>query len=285
MSDGQNPPPQDPPPEGSGDQSPPPPPAGGGSPYGAPPPGGPPPPPPGGGYAAAPPPPPGSSDPNARPYSAPDSIGYGWTKFFANPTPLLLGTLIVVAVSVVVGVVASLFASALLGGPLQRGLVEEFLYNLVVSLLVGIVGQILYAGLIKGSLAQVDGRPIPLGQMWSGLNYADIAVAGILVSVLTSIGTALCVLPGLVVGYLAMFTMYFVVDRGMAPVEAIKASFSFVSSNVGDTLVYYILVILVVIAGAILCGVGLLAALPIALLAGGYTFRRLHQQPVSPAKA
>ncbi|WP_030483660.1 hypothetical protein [Nocardioides aequoreus] len=285
MTDGQNPPPQDPPPEGTGGGQPPPPES---SPYGAAAPGGPPPPPPPppeGGYAAAPPPPPGSTDPNARPYSAPDSIGYGWSSFFANPTPLLLGALIVVAVSLVVGIVASLFASALFGGPLERGLVEGFLYNLVVSLLVGIVGQILYAGLIKGSLAQVDGRPISVGQMWSGLKYADIAVAGILVSVMTSIGTALCVLPGLVVGYLAMFTLYFVVDQGMAPVEAIKASFSFVTSNLGDTLVYYVLVILVVIAGAILCGVGLLAALPIALLAGGYTFRRLHQQPVAPAKA
>lgn len=260
MSDGQSTPPPDPR-EPAGE-----------SPYGA---SAPPPP---------PPPPAGPQDPNARPYSPPDSIGYGWNSFIANPVPLLLGVLIVGVAALVIGIVASLFATALFGGPVERGWISDFFYNLTVSLFTSIVAQVLYGGLIKGALAQVDGRPIGVGEMWSGLKYADIAVAGILVSVMTSIGTALCVLPGLVVGYLAMFTLYFVVDRGMAPVEAIAASFRFVSSHVADTLVFYILVILVVIAGALLCGVGLLAAAPIALLASAYTFRRLHDQPVAPAK-
>ena len=39
----------------------------------------------------------------------------------------------------------------------------------------------------------------------------------------------------------------------MEPVEAIKASYSFVTGNLGPTVLYYLLGLLVVIAGAILC--------------------------------
>ena len=45
------------------------------------------------------------------------------------------------------------------------------------------------------------------------------------------------------------------------------------------------LAVLVVIAGAILCGVGLLVAIPIAVIGTAYTYRRLHGQQVAPVSA
>ena len=107
--------------------------------------------------------------------------------------------------------------------------------------------------------------------------------ASLLVAVASAVGVLFCYIGSIVVGFLTMFTMFFVVDRGMAPVDAIKASFQLTTSRLGDTVVFYILAVLVVIAGAILCGVGLLAAVPVALLGAAYTFRVLHNQPVSPA--
>jgi uncharacterized membrane protein len=163
------------------------------------------------------------------------------------------------------------------------GFFARILVSMVISLIVGLVAQLILAGLVKGALDTVDGKPVSVGSMSDGWDKGAVLVAAIIVSVATAIGTLLCYLPGLVVGFVTSYTMFFVVDRGMPPVDAVKASISFVMANLSNTLVYYLLGVLVIIAGAILCGVGLLAAIPIVLLGAAYTFRRLHDQPVVPA--
>ena len=163
------------------------------------------------------------------------------------------------------------------------GFFASILVSMVVSLFVGLLAQILVAALIKGALDTVDGKAVSLGGMFEGWDKGAVLVAAIIVSVATAIGTLLCYLPGLVVGFLASYTMFFIVDRQMAPVEAIKASVSFVTGNLGATLLYYVLGALVVIAGAIVCGVGLLVALPVVVIGAAYTFRTLHGEQVSPA--
>ncbi len=292
MSDGTPPPP---PPEnpygGSGQTPPPPPPPPGGQPPAYPPPGDP------GGYGG-PPPPPGAPVGGPGAYSAPDAISYGWSKFKANPGPLVLMALILMAVVVTVSIVTNLIAASIFvsdpstaidpdtgqvtlsGG---SGFFASILVSMAVSLVVGLLAQILIAALIKGALDTVDGKAVSLGAMFEGWDKGAVLVAAIIVSVATAIGTLLCYLPGLVVGFLLSYTMFFVVDKQMAPVDAIKASVSFVTGNLGATLLYYVLGVLVVIAGAIVCGVGLLVAVPIVVVGAAYTFRKLQGEQVSPA--
>jgi uncharacterized membrane protein len=303
MSEGTPPPPPPENPYGAGAGQPPPPPPGqpptgpGGYGGSAPPP--PPPTGPGGDGAPAPPPPPppgtGFGDPNA--YSPTDAVAYGWNKFKANPGPLLVGTLILLVIAGTISFVSNLIATGIFvsdptttvnddgtidfnGG---SGFFASILVSMVISLIVGLIAQIIVAGLVKGALDTVDGKPVSLGAMFEGWDKGSVLIAALIVSVATAIGTLLCYLPGLVVGFLTSYTMFFVVDRNMAPMDAVKASVSFVTGNLGQTLVYYLLAFLVVIAGAILCGVGLLAAIPIAIIGAAYTFRRLHGQQVSPA--
>lgn len=257
-----------------------------------------PPPPPGqGGGYPPPPPPPGTGVGGPGPYSPTDAVAYGWNKFKANPAPLLLGTLILLVVSGLISYVTNLIALGIFvdessttinsDGTIEidggSGLFARLLVSMVVSLIVGLISQIIIAGLIKGALDTTDGKPVSVGGMFEGWDKGKVLVAAIIVSVATAIGTLLCYLPGLVIGFLTSYTLFFVVDRNMEPVEAIKASFSFVTANLGHTIVYYLLGILVVIAGAILCGVGLLAAVPIAVVGAAYTFRRLQGQEVTPA--
>jgi uncharacterized membrane protein len=230
-------------------------------------------------------------------YSPTDAVAYGWNKFKANPAPLLLGTLILLVVSGVISFVTNLIAAGIFvddattrinsDGTIEfdggSGFFARLMVSMVVSLVVGLVSQLIVAGLIKGALDTADGKPVSVGGMFEGWDKGKVLIAAILVSVATAIGTLLCYLPGLVIGFLTSYTIFFVVDRNMEPVEAIKASFSFVTANLGPTILYYLLGILVVIAGAILCGVGLLAAVPIAVLGAAYTFRRLQGQQVTPA--
>jgi uncharacterized membrane protein len=54
-----------------------------------------------------------------------------------------------------------------------------------------------------------------------------------------------------------------------------KTSWKLVSSNVGQLLLLFILVILINIGGALLCGIGLLFTYPLTAIAIAYAWRRV----------
>jgi uncharacterized membrane protein len=66
----------------------------------------------------------------------------------------------------------------------------------------------------------------------------------------------------------------------MDPVEAIKTSISWVKDNFAQVFVILLVCAIVYVAGAILCGVGLLFTAPIALVAITYSYRALTNEPV-----
>jgi len=296
MSDPNEPPP----PGGSSDApTPPPPPPSGGS-YGQPPP----PPPPdqyggaagaaggaghygdsggyggggGGGYGGAPP-----ENPYGRPtpggYSATDAWSFGWRHFTARPAALLVPVLVVGIVVLVISFVvrliivggmtdsssnmgAVLFAAALAGG------------------ITSLITQVLAAGLYKGGADVADGRDVQLGGLFEGWDKVQVIVAAVIIGVLTLVGTLLCYLPALIVGYFTQFTLLFIVDKNMTATDALRASFQLCMNNLGPTILWYLLALVTIIAGAVLCLVGLLVAIPVVLVGLAFTYRRLQNEPV-----
>ncbi|MFZ0834701.1 MAG: hypothetical protein WAM92_16830, partial [Mycobacterium sp.] len=97
-----------------------------------------------------------------------------------------------------------------------------------------------------------------------------------------SIGNALCWLPGLIASFFLMFTIVALLDRNLAPVDAIKNSFETVKNNLGNALLAWLIIGVVMAVGAFLCGVGLLVAVPVASLFLVYTYRRLSGGQVAP---
>ena len=245
------------------------------------------PPPPGGGFAP----------PGEQPYNAPDAFGYGWNKFKAKPSEMLVPVLVVfLVVFVVDGIVQVLLRTTLLGthdctttvvgqtvqtqcGPnFFVGLFGTALAGFVVSLIV----QSLGAGLIKNALNVADGRPASLDQVFTWAFKPQVIGTAALIALITFVGTLLCYLPGLIAAFLLNWSMFYVVDKNLSPLDAIKASVSFVTGHLGATLVFYLLGVVAFIVGAVLCLVGLLVAAPVVLIGAAYTFRRLLDEPVTP---
>ncbi len=137
------------------------------------------------------------------------------------------------------------------------------------------------AALIRGAFDAVDGREVTLGGMFERWDKIQVVVAALVISVLTTIGLVLCVLPGFVVIFLTWFTTYFIVDRGEDAVTAIKSSFSFATQHVGPLLLLALLSFLCFVVGALACLVGLLVAYPVVSIAAAYSYRRLQDQPVA----
>lgn len=266
--------------------------------------GGTPPPPPSspyGGRATPPPPPPAAygtpygGPPAAGGYTATGAIGYGWNKFFRSPATLLVQAGIFCAVVAVSQLIlhTALRTTILaphpcvqdrsFAGNCEPNAYVTILASTLAGMVLNVIGLVLSAGMIKSALDVVDGRPVETKDIVSYAGKSEVLVTAALVSVATFIGTLLCYIPGLVVGYLLGYTMFFVVDKGMPPREAIRASFSFTTSNFWQTSLFYSLGVGCVMLGVFCLFVGILVAIAILLIGAAYTFRRLQNEPVTPS--
>lgn len=288
--------PQPPPPSGPPAGGPPP----GGPPPGGPPPGGPSGPPPGapppGGTGGPPPggyggfPPAGGRPPAGQePYSIGAAFNYGWAKFQQNLGPILLG---LVAYIIIVGVITfvwSLLTSAVFlpssedqmealltgegGGFVAFASLLYFGFTAVIGFL-GFV--IIQAAVVRAALALTRGETIELQTLFRFDNLPQLFIGALLVGVLTGIGSILCYIPGLIVTFFTQFYVHFLIDQKISGVDAIKASFSFVNANLGTLIGFFLASLVAYIIGALLCGIGLLVALPVVFIAQAYTYQRLR---------
>ena len=302
-----------------GDYPPTPPPGGGYPP--TPPPGGAYPPPPGGGYPQPPPgsgyppphsggyPPPqaGGFPPAGGPgyggfgteqrFSVGDAFSWAWNKFSKNAAALIIPTLVYVLVVLVLQGISQGLSFALSpeavtnyesgdtgfayswSSSFGAGSVFVSIIGWIVGLVVAAVIQSAYIG---GLLDIADGRQVTIGDFFKPRNVGNVIIAGLIVGVLTTIGYLLCIVPGLIVSFLLMFTIVALLDRNLPPVDAVKASFEITKNNVGDAILAWLVMAAILLAGLLACGVGIIVAAPVAGLFMVYTYRRLSGGQVVP---
>jgi uncharacterized membrane protein len=231
----------------------------------------------GGGYGA--PPPYAEGQPSPSSYSPTDAIAFGWDRFKASPATLLIPTLVIgVAVIVISVIIRVIVVGGLTDSNSDLGpvLLAAALSGAITSL----ITQILAAGLYKGGVDVADGRAFSIGTMFEGWDKMQVLVAAIIIGLLTLVGTILCYLPALIVAYFTQFTLLFIVDKHLSATDAIAASFRLCMNNLGPTILFFLLAIVCVIAGAVVCLIGLLVAIPVVLVGLAYTYRRLQGEPV-----
>jgi uncharacterized membrane protein len=157
-----------------------------------------------------------------------------------------------------------------------------------VSLIVGAAVQSAYLG---GILDIANGRQVSVGSFFRPRNIGSVIIAGLIVGIITTIGFFLCVIPGLIATIMLMFTVVALIDRNLQPVEAVKTSFEISKANFGNAILAWLVMVVTFVVGALLCGVGLLVAAPVAILILVYTYRKLsggqiaelNPQPLPPS--
>lgn len=277
----------------------------------APPPGyaAPPPPPPG--YGAPPagyPPPPGFGaygDPASAQFDVTQAFKWSWGKFQQNIAALVVPVLIYVAVITVFALIAALLPMVF-GESTSTTYTDSYgettsgvdiAYG-PASIAVMVVGYVLlfiaaiymHAGVTTGCLDIADGKPVTIGTFFKPRNLGAVFVVALLIAFGTVIGSILCIIPGIIFAFVTLFAIPFVVDRSLSPVESIKASIATTRANLVPALLSWLVQYAVVLVGELLCGVGMIAAIPIAALIQVYTYRKLSggqvvalEQPGYPA--
>ncbi len=269
----------------------------------------PPPPPPPGGYGSPPPPPsggggyggppesgghPGGPPAGGPPWSVGNAVSYGWTKLQANLGQILIAGLVVFVGLAIFQGVGYVIREILTDDPECRGtsfntlecddgsgFFVALLATAISSLLFFVIYQVIGAGIIRGSLGVTEGRSFEFTEIFRTDRIGRVIVTSLITSAIIAVGFLLCVLPGIIAAFLLSYSLYFVIDQDMEPMAAIRASFSLVKDNLGEALVWAIVSYLIVVAGVLLCLVGLIAAIPISLLGTAYTYKKLTGQPVA----
>lgn len=152
----------------------------------------------------------------------------------------------------------------------------SLLYFAISSVIFFLGSVIIQAAVVRAALALTRGQTIELQTLFKFDNLPQLLIGAVIVAVLTSIGSILCYLPALIVTFFTQFFVHFVIDQNMTGVDAIKASFSFVNANLGTLVGFFLASLVAYILGAMLCGIGLLVALPVVFIAQAYTYQRLR---------
>lgn len=224
-----------------------------------------------GGY---PPPPPVGASPTPPTLDIGAALSYGWSKYKANALNWIL-------FAIVAYVVVGVLSSAANGFNYSN---ESTTQSIVGTLVSSILSVLVGAAFTRGALNELDGRAPSFADFFKWTNLANVFLAAILVWVITTIGFALLVIPGLIATFLLWYTIAFVIDHNFGAVEGIKASYALTSKNVGSLLLLAVVVILLNIVGALLCGVGLLVTGPVTLIASTYAYRLLSGGAISPTQ-
>ena len=219
----------------------------------------PPPPPPG-----APPPPPPATGGS---FNVGDAMSYGWRGFWKNVGPLVALTIIIVLVHLALGAIPS-NTSSVFG-------------RLVIQLISFVVGIVLAMGLIRASLAVLDGRRPEVSMLFHTEGFGSYLIVLILVGVGVFVGLLLCIVPGIILGL--MWELFVRVRHRREPDHwphrrDARRSAEITKGYRWQLFGLMILLLLINLVGAILLGIGLLFTYGISAVALAYVYRVMSGQ-------
>uniref|UniRef100_UPI000BFF08D3 hypothetical protein n=1 Tax=Mycobacterium neglectum TaxID=242737 RepID=UPI000BFF08D3 len=283
-----------PPPQPGGNYPPPPPPGYAPPPPGYAPGGYPPPqhagyPPPGapGGY-----PPAGPGFPGAQAFNVGETFSWAWNKFTKNAVALIVPAVVYgIIVGILVGAVYGL-AFALAPTQSYESYGNSYSYEAsfgFASILVLIVGYIILmvvaaaiqSAYLGGLLDIANGQPVTIGSFFKPRNVGSVIIATLIIGVAAGIGS-FCFIIGLVIAVFTLFTTVIIVDRNASPIDAIKQSVEITKNNIGPVILTWLVAGVIAVVGALLCGIGLIVALPVSALFLVCAYRKLTNGQLAP---
>ena len=119
-------------------------------------------------------------------------------------------------------------------------------------------------GLQWAALRQVAGRRADVNDLALGFNLFPQAVLVCLVTgIIFVFASILLIIPGLIAAALLQFPYLLVIDKKLDFWAAIKESFEVSQRHFGTLFGFFLLQLCLIVAGVLLCGFGLLVAIPI----------------------
>jgi hypothetical protein len=155
--------------------------------------------------------------------------------------------------------------------------VHGILIVLGVTIISAPVSTIFMAGLFKYYLKLIRGEPAGVSDAFSGFGprTGQLILLSLVQMILLMIGYMLCVIPGIYLSAAWYFALPLVIDRGLNFWPAMELSRRMVSKHWFIVFAAMLVFGLVAMLGVIACGIGILATMPIGMIALMYAYETI----------
>lgn len=199
-------------------------------------------------------------------------IGEAFELLKVKWAPFAVATLLIYVAMFVAYIVGVVLLAGVIGG-LSSAMGDNAALAMipmmfVVGLIFAAVGAVAVGGLTNMAFKAWRGQEVAAGDVMSGFSmFMPLAIGMLIVYVATFLGYIVCIIPGLIIAGLSMYTMPLIIDKKMAPMEAFKTSIDMLKPQMWMALGFMLVIGLIAQIGSYLCGVGALFTIPLAILA------------------
>lgn len=132
------------------------------------------------------------------------------------------------------------------------------------------------AGFHIACIRKLMGGRTDVADLFKGFNrFAAGLLAFLIIAIFVFLGSLLCIIPGLILAAMYQFTYLFIVDKKLDFWPAMQASHELVKKDYLGFTLFFIALMLIQAAGALLCLVGLLITVPLYYAATTAAYRDL----------
>lgn len=153
-------------------------------------------------------------------------------------------------------------------------LANFLILGLIFAVIVGVaattaIGQFLVIGPLSVGFyliifKRMRGEELNVGDIAKGFNhFVPSVLANILISAFVAIGLALCIIPGLLIAALYLFTYAFILEQKLDFWEAMEASRKVLKDHLFEMTIFVLLLGLINFVGVLLCGIGVIFTIPL----------------------
>jgi uncharacterized membrane protein len=200
-------------------------------------------------------------------FSIKEAFSYGWETFKKRPAFFIVFSLIIIGVNIIPGILSPILSN--------KELHLEAL-SFIVPLLGAILSMIVSLGIINFTLKIFDNKPTSYSSIFEKWQLVFLYFfASILYCLIIFAGFFLLIVPGIIWSIKFQFFPYFMVDRGTGIIESLKLSSKITNNNKWWLFLFGLVQGLVGFLGFLLLGIGILAAIPIGIMAEVYVYRKL----------
>ena len=200
-------------------------------------------------------------------FSKGEAISFGWNTMKSN-LGFFIGLLIVCGLLFTVPAIiagTALETNVFLGVILY---IADIALTIVISM-----------GLVKIALRFCDNEKGRFKDLFSQYRlFFKYLLASILYSLIVLGGYVLLIIPGIIWGIKFWFFDYFVIDKKLGPIEALKRSSAITRGVKWDLFVFFLMIFGINILGALALVVGLFATIPTTMVAVAFVYRKLLAQ-------
>ena len=203
----------------------------------------------------------------AEKFSISEAIHFGWNTMKSN-LGFFIGLLILVFLF---SSLSSIIAAKATEANIFLGIIfyiADFSLSIIISI-----------GLVKIALRFCDNEKGRFADLFSQYPlFPQYLVGSILYGLIVFAGTILLIIPGIIWGIQFCLYDYFIVDKGLGPIEALKRSSAITRGVKWDLFGFFLILSGINLLGALCLLIGLFVTIPTTMVALAFVYRKLMAQ-------